>query len=71
MKIDIELTELQKNDLVRELLEEQFDNVMSSTDTYDESISKETLLESLKNVLYWNSTNFDYRQFLAKYNLEE
>ena len=71
MKIDIELTEMQKHDIIRELLEDQFANVWASQTTYDESISKETLLESLKNLIYWNSTHFDYEQFLDKYNLEE
>ena len=71
MKIDIELTEIQKYDILRELLEEQFEKTMELNETYDESMSKETLLESLKNLIYWNSTHFDYEQFLDKYNLEE
>ena len=69
MKIDIELDEDQKVQLLRQLLEEQFE-VISGCNIFDDNMDKFTLSESLKNIIYWNSTEEQYKKFIAKYKGE-
>ena len=66
MKIDIDLNEDQKVQLLRQLLEEQFE-VISGCNIFDDNIDKFTLSESLKDIIYWNSTEEQYKEFISKY----
>ena len=70
MKIEIELDHDQKEELYRQMLLQQYKHTMSLSTTYDFTVSKEALLESLKNVIYWNSNETQYKEFLASINLE-
>ena len=69
MKIDIELDEDQKVQLLRQLLEEQFE-VISGCNIFDDNKDKFTLSESLKDIIYWNSTEEQYKAFISKYKGE-
>ena len=66
MKIDIDFNEDQKVQLLRQLLEEQFE-VISGCNIFDDNMDKFTLSKSLKDIIYWNSTAEQYKEFLAKY----
>ena len=70
MKIEIELDPVQRSELYRSMLEQQYKDTMSLPTTYDFTVSKEALLESLKNVIYWNSNETEYKEFLASISLE-
>ena len=69
MKIDIDFNEDQKVQIIRQLLEEQFE-VISGCNIFDDNMDKFTLSESLKNIIYWNSTEEQYKKFIAKYKGE-
>lgn len=64
MKIEIELSHMQKLEIYRHMLVNQYKDSMTFITTYDDNISKEALLESLKNLIYWNSPDFMYQEFL-------
>ena len=66
MKIDIDFNEDQKVQIIRQLLEEQFE-VISGCNIFDDNMDKFTLSESLKNIIYWNSTEEEYKSFISKY----
>ena len=69
MKIDIDFNEDQKVQLLRQLLEDQFE-VISGCNIFDDNMDKFTLSESLKNIIYWNSTEEQYKAFISKYKGE-
>ena len=69
MKIDIDFNEDQKVQIIRQLLEEQFE-VISGCNIFDDNMDKFTLSESLKNIIYWNSTEEQYKAFISKYKGE-
>jgi len=63
--------EIQRWEIYRQCLVEQYKNLSCRGETYDDTMSRETLLESLKNLIYWNSPKYLYKEFLDSIALED
>lgn len=64
MKIEIELTENQKAEIFRQCLVEQYKKITRMGDIHNDTITYESLTNNLKNLIYWNSSTFQFQEFL-------
>ena len=68
MKIEIELTEELKKEIFRQCLVEQYKTItdtIADTIVYG-SVTHEALTNYLKNLIYWNSTPSQFKEFLTE-----
>ena len=64
MKIEVDIGQHEKEEIIRHTLVDEYKLMMNMSETFYTTISKETLLDSLKNLIYWYSPEYLYKEFL-------